>query len=414
MTPSPVPASARASTASPASGTSAASASITALLATCATAVPGLYRTHPRHNLSAIAAHVVDAYRDSGSDRGALRLGRRRRLAVLAVDGLGYRTAALTLTPPVLEPLTSGFPTTTAACLLTSVTGRPADEHGVVGVQYLHADGRHAVDCHTGRLTAPTSAAPARPTRPPVFPTMFETLAALGVATIALPGALGGLSPPVRRRLLRGCRTVAPPPGGPAAGTGGLAGAVTAVLDAVRHLASTGDEGLTWAYLDLDSHIHRHGTDAAVRAACRAVDRFAHRLSRDGVAVLLYSDHGLARSAPGPATRAVWREADSPRWCRLPAGGAGRVRWLYPHAGERDRLMRWLAGRMPAAVVTTPDQLAAWGLIRAGSVGQRRLGEVVLLAREPDFPAADATAAFEHGSMTADELLVPLAIWHPD
>ncbi|MGE5828134.1 MAG: hypothetical protein ACM30G_07165, partial [Micromonosporaceae bacterium] len=144
------------------------------------------------------------------------------------------------------------------------------------------------------------------------------------------------------------------------------------------------------------------------------IDAFAGQMSREGVAVLLYSDHGLASSAPTATTLATWAEADSPRWCRLPAGGAGRVRWLYPHAGQRDRLVGWLADRLPTAVVTTPERLARLGLVRAGSVGARRLGEVVLLARGPDFPAADPTAAFEHGSMTADEVLVPLAVWQPE
>jgi hypothetical protein len=379
-----------------------------ALLAECATAVPGLYRTHPRRNLGAVAAHVLDAYRGQRHELGRPRLGHRRRLVVLAVDGFGFATARQLLSPTRLEPLTSGFPTTTAPCLLTSVTGRAADEHGVIGVQYLHPDGRRTVDCHTGRLTRPRSVAPPRPTRAPALPTVFQRLAAFGVASVAVPGALAGLSPALRRRLLRGCRIEASP-----TGPTDLVDSVTAVLDGIGELARTGPAPLVWAYLDLDSHIHRYGTDPAVLAAGQAIDAFANRLRRDGVAVLLYSDHGLAPSAPGAQTMAVWREADSPRWCRLPAGGAGRVRWLYPHAGQRDRLVGWLAERLPGVVVTTPEGLADLGLIRAGSVGARRLGEVVLLAQGPDFPAADP-AAFEHGSMTVDELLVPLAIWQPE
>jgi hypothetical protein len=380
------------------------------LLAECATAVPGLYRTHPSRNLAAVAAHVIDAYRGSRRGHGRLRLDQRRRLVVLAVDGFGYATARQLLAPTVLEPLTSGFPTATAPCLLTSITGRAADAHGVIGVQYLHPDGRRTVDCHTGRLTPPRSAAPARPTRAPALPTVFQRLAALGIASVAVPGALAGLSPALRRRLLRGCHVDAPSTDQPT----DLSATVAAVLARVGDLARTDEAALTWAYLDLDSHIHRHGTDAAVHAAVRAIDAFARRLRREGVAVLLYSDHGLAPSAPDPRTLAVWAEADSPRWCRLPAGGAGRARWLYPHAGQRDRLVGWLTKWLPGVVVTTPARLAQLGLVRAGSVGARRLGEVVLLAQGPDFPAADPTAAFEHGSMTADELLVPLAIWQPE
>lgn len=370
--------------------------------------VPGLHHSHPRRNLAAVADRVIEAYRGGGP----LRLGRRRRLIVLAVDGLGYATAARTLHPAVLEPLTSGFPTTTVASLLTSLTGRPTDEHGVVGVRYLHGDGRRAVDCHTGLLSSPGSPAPARPTRSRRFATIFDTLAALGVTSVGLPGALTGLSAPIRRRLLSGCRLAAIGSSRAAPRDIDLADGVSAVLDlAERH--STSADRLTWVYLDLDTHLHSHGVDDAVYRACRAIDQFAERMSRAGAAVLLYSDHGVTPSAPGPDTLALWREADSPRWCRLPAGGAGRVRWLYPHVAQQDRVLR-LVRQLPSAVVATPEQLAGWGLIRAGSVAARRLGEVVLLAHGPDFPAADTAAAFEHGSMTADEVLVPLAIWHAD
>jgi hypothetical protein len=63
--------------------------------------------------------------------------------------------------------------------------------------------------------------------------------------------------------------------------------------------------------------------------------------------------------------------------------------------------------------VTRPDELAGWGLVSKGSVGQRRLGEIVMLAHGADFPVPDAAVRFEHGSMTADEVLVPLALWSP-
>ncbi|MGE5827312.1 MAG: alkaline phosphatase family protein, partial [Micromonosporaceae bacterium] len=236
-----------------------------AWLAECATAVPGLYHTHPRHNLTAVAAQIVDAYRG----QGRLRLGHRRRLVVLAVDGFGYATARQLLAPTALEPLTSGFPTTTASCLLTSITGRPADEHGVIGVQYLHADGRRTVDCHTGGLARPRSVAPARPTRAPGLPTIFQRLAGLGVASVAVPGALTGLSPALRRRLLRGARIEAV---SASADAHSLPDAVASALARVGDLIRSGAAELTWAYLDLDSHIHRHGTDSAVLTAGRAID----------------------------------------------------------------------------------------------------------------------------------------------
>ena len=59
----------------------------------------------------------------------------------------------------------------------------------------------------------------------------------------------------------------------------------------------------------------------------------------------------------------------------------------------------------------TSDELADLGFVAAGSVGQRRLGEIVLIATGADFPVPDPEMAYEHGSMTAEEVLVPMAIW---
>ena len=82
----------------------------------------GLYRRHPERNLGTVAAAIVSAYRETGP----VSLGPSRSLVVIAVDGLGYTHAATALEPDVMLPLTSEFPTTTIACLLTSVTGRAA------------------------------------------------------------------------------------------------------------------------------------------------------------------------------------------------------------------------------------------------------------------------------------------------
>jgi len=377
-----------------------------ALLTQVALPVPGLYRTHPRASLAAVPGYLTGAF----SGRGPVPLGRRRRLVVLAVDGLGYRFAAAGLRPDTIAPHTSEFPSTTVSCLLTSVLGRPAAEHGTIGVQHLHPDGLRAVNCLDGRLFTPTSAVPPRPSPVPDPPTVFAALAAAGIGTTALPNELSTVDAGVRDRLLRGCATVlAPEPA--RADPAGTVAAVGARIHAA--LAGTADV-LLWSYVDLDTHVHRYGMDPPARAAVAALDRLARELCREGATVLLYSDHGLARSAPTTATLAAFDRAADPRWCRLPPGGAGRVRWLYPHATHTGRVLDWLTGRLPGSVVTTPAQLAAWGLVTSGSAGQRRLGEVVLLALGPDFPAADPGAAFEHGSMTADEVAVPVATWHAE
>lgn len=388
-------------------------AEATDLLGQVTSPLEGLYRRHPQRNLAAIGTAIAASYRDEGP----VRLGRRRSLVVVAVDGLGYGYAHATLTSATLSPLISEFPTTTVACLMTSVTGERADHHGFVGVQYLHADGRSLVNCHDGSRTG-SGQASARPTRTPELSTIFDTLAGAGVAAFALPAELGGLHPDARDRLLHGARIIDP------ARTRPVRAGLPARADPVELVTAFGARidaalaaapgAMVWAYLDLDSHIHAHGFDQRAAAAMTALDALASRWRDGGTSVLIFSDHGLSPSAPSADTNAAWQAAASERWCRLPPGGAGRVRWLYPHPRRADRLGDQLAGQFADAVVVTSDQIAELGFVTAGSVGQRRLGEIILMATGPDFPVPDARTAYEHGSMTAQEVLIPMAIWSAD
>ena len=87
--------------------------------------------------------------------------------------------------------------------------------------------------------------------------------------------------------------------------------------------------------------------------------------------------------------------------------------WATSRVARRhaDRLSGLLGRQLTDAIVVTSDQLAELGYVVTGSVGQRRLGEIILIATGADFPVPDAGMAYEHGSMTAEEVLIPMAIW---
>ncbi|HET7015538.1 MAG TPA: alkaline phosphatase family protein [Streptosporangiaceae bacterium] len=376
------------------------------LLGEVSTPLAGLYRRHPQRNLAAIGDAILASYRNEGP----VRLGSRRSLVVIAVDGLGYSHARANLTTANLSPIISEFPTTTVACLMTSVTREPAFSHGFIGVQYLHPDGDRLVNCHDGSTTEAAEiaeTAPGRRTPTPTFQTIFDVLADTGVPAMALPNELAGLHADARDRLLHGARIA----GTALPATKDPVDLVAAFADELTAATAARPDTLIWTYLDLDSHIHRHGFDRQAALAMTALDELARRLHDAGTSVLVFSDHGLARSGPSQATRAAWAEATSARWCRLPPGGAGRIRWLYPQPSQADRLTDFAAGKFPDAVVVTSDQLAELGFVAADSIGQRRLGEIVLIATGADFPVPDPEVAYEHGSMTAEEVVVPMAIW---
>jgi hypothetical protein len=98
------------------------------------------------------------------------------------------------------------------------------------------------------------------------------------------------------------------------------------------------------------------------------------------------------------------------------ASGEGRFRWLHARPGTADDLLR-------AATDAHGDE--AWVVTRGQTIDegwfgpvvsppvQRRLGDVALVAHEPvSFDDAADTGPFplvcRHGSMTDDEVLVPL------
>jgi Type I phosphodiesterase / nucleotide pyrophosphatase len=371
------------------------------LLGQVETPVAGLHRPHPERNLAAVARAITGSFLGTGP----VRLGPGRSLVVVAVDGLGYEAAAVAFSSAELWPLTSVFPTTTVACLMTAVTGMPVGAHGFAGVQYLHADGCRVVNCHSGQVSG-FSEAMVRPTSRPDLLTVFDRLGAVGVPSKALPHELAGLPSEVTGRLLHGASVSRA-----GLGTADPNGLAVAFAERLTGTQAVERNTLTWAYLDFDSYLHRHGFDDRIAAGAAVLAELAQRLRDEGTSVLIFSDHGLTPSAPVPSTLQAWDAVAGERWCRLPPGGAGRVRWLYPHPGRAGALVAQLTGQFGDAFVTGPDELADLGLIAAGSIGQRRLGEVVLLATGPDFPVPDPGTGYEHGSLTAAEVLVPMAVW---
>jgi predicted AlkP superfamily phosphohydrolase/phosphomutase len=57
-------------------------------------------------------------------------------VVVMAFDGLGYDLASDVFSPDRLVPLTTTFPSTFVTAWATALTGRRADEHGLLGVQF--------------------------------------------------------------------------------------------------------------------------------------------------------------------------------------------------------------------------------------------------------------------------------------
>jgi Type I phosphodiesterase / nucleotide pyrophosphatase len=343
-------------------------------------------------------------------------LGRARRgVVVLAVDGLSYSAAvAGGWDRAELTGLDSTFPSTSTTGWLTALTGVGPDRHGVPGMIYRVPGRGMLLNAVTGRVLARGPADPGDRRLVVPQPTVFDRAGEAGVTCVAVPREIGWLTGRWAAALLHGALLVQGPDSAAltveAADPARLAGAVAAQIARVLADLPPGEPALLWVYVNLDDHVHRHGYDDAVLAAVTRLGDDAERWCAQGWTVLGHSDHGQVRCVPDPELRLAWSRIDNPVNCYLPAGGAGRVRWLYVRPERRDAVRNRLATALgDAGEVLTADRLAALGL--AGDTLRGRVGDLVVLATSERFPVPDETLRWEHGGTDEEERLVPLAIW---
>lgn len=363
----------------------------------------------------------------------------RRGVVVLAVDGVSHAAASSSWAGAEITFLTSTFPSTSATAWLTALTGRGPRVHGVPGMVYRV--GGTLVYAVTGERVAGTRGPrPDGAVRPQ--PTVFER--ATGARCLVLGRELDHLggewaaalvrgaapvsgvwrqdtdshSRPVHRAVGLGPADLAGQAGDPELLAETIIGGVTAVLTgpataarATAGTAGTAGTVLLWVYVNFDEYIHDHGYDGAVLAALRRLDGAARGWAEGGWTVVAHSDHGQVPVRPDPALAAAWAEVDDPRECELPAGGAGRVRWLHPRPGREDAVRARLSAALGgSAVVFAASELPLPPHLR---LPPERAGAVVAVAASPAFPVPNPRLRFEHGGLDVDEMVVPLGVWRP-
>ncbi len=322
------------------------------------------------------------------------------QVVFLVLDGLGWlqmqdrRSSLRGLSRMDARPITTVAPTTTATALTSISTGLPPGEHGVVGYRMM-IDGDVL-----NVLRWSNSKGDARETIPP------EVLQ-------PAPAFEGHRPPSVTRAEFRdsgftrvhlaGCRHV--PYRMPS----------TLVAEILRQVAA--GEPFVHAYYDgIDKVAHEYGLGAPYDAELVFVDRMVEFLIESlppGVALVITSDHGQVEVAERVVPLAP--EVES-----LLAGQSGeaRFRWLHAVPGGAAELLRVAADcHGELAWVVSRDQVVeeGWFGPKVLPLPAGRLGDVALVAREPvAFEDPADTGPFHligrHGSLTAEEVLVPLLV----
>ncbi len=330
---------------------------------------------------------------------------RSRQIVLLVVDGLGWEqlraraalAPTLTAADGIDQPITSVAPTTTA-CALTSITtgSRPCD-HGLLG--YRLAIGteilnvlRWTVGSDRARDARRTVPAHRFQPRPP-FATSPRPVPVVSKREF---GGTGFTAAHLGNSPLHGYSVQSSLP-----------------IEVGRLLRA--DERFVYAYYDgIDKVAHGSGLGAHYDAELRSVDRLVGDLVSElppGAVLVVTADHG--QIDVGPQVELLGRDVMSGVQF---ISGEGRFRWLHALPGAADDLEAAVLDRYGASTwVMSRDRLIDEGLF-GGPVPVdhlHRLGDVALLPHDSHAFVDPADTGenrlhSRHGSLTRDEMLVPL------
>lgn len=321
------------------------------------------------------------------------------QVVLLVLDGLGWNQLAERrhLTPNLSAlaggPLTTVVPSTTATALTSLTTGAAPATHGVVGYRIRLPAGsvlnvlRWTTPAGDARKRVPPSAVqrlePFAGTKPPIV--TRADFAGSGFTLAHLDGAR-----------LKGWR------------------AMSTLVVQVRRLLLD-DEPFVYAYYPgIDTVAHEYGFgeyyDAELSAADGLVGDVLDALPA-GAVLLVVSDHGQVHV--GERVKPVHPDVMA---LTSMLSGEGRFRWLHARPGTAGRLAdlaRGFHGDDAWVVTRSEIEEAGWLGGPASPETLARLGDVALVARAPvafldPADTGEMRLVSRHGSLTADEMLVPL------
>lgn len=351
---------------------------------------------------SALAALGVRGEHD------ALGLPPASRYCVVVIDGLGWN---LLRAHPVAAPflaslsgraITATTPSTTATSLTSLGTGLAPGRHGMLGYTTRAPGGN--VLFNALRWEPDLDPRAYQPN-----PTVIERAVAAGVAATV-----------VSERKFRNSGLTAAALRGPFRGANSYG---ERVATAVRALTSAerGAPALVYVYDgDLDYTGHGNGCGSpAWRYQLGVVDRFVEELADalpPDTVLVVTGDHGMVDVAP--ERRVDIDQVPALRDGVALVGGEARFRHVYTHEGAADDVRAsWREVLGDRAVVRLRDEAVAAGWFGAMDARNvERIGDVVVAMVGDN--AVEYTSVFPrearliglHGSLTDDEMLVPLLV----
>jgi hypothetical protein len=324
-------------------------------------------------------------------------IGREPRdVVILAIDGIPHELAVAHWKYAETSKMTSVFPTTSSTCWLSSLTGTNVSAHGIPGVAFRVANEElvnvfeYAGDLHV-----------------PMTGNVFSDAAAVGYEPWSILGDLEPYDCSWRTELLRDSRTLR----GHRFYTDPKLKCPEQICSVLRNVINPSIRGkshrqarLLWCFIDADQHIHKNGYDKDIICFLNEIEKLALELKDQGVLIIAHSDHGLVRTTHSCELQKYFEHLLARYACSM--GGAGRTRWLYVQSDRRNELWTELDRHMRSVMrVCASDEM-----FEKGSVAQKRVGEIVLIA-ESENCLTFSGHQFDHGSLLEVEVHVPLSQW---
>lgn len=356
--------------------------------------------------LAAVGLGAIVPGRLAEADRLRLSVPESRHVVVVLIDGLGKHQLearkghAPFLRSAVNDTITAGFPTTTAASLALLGTGQPSGRTGMTGYTVRNPE--------TGGLANLVSwqGAP-EPSRWQPMPSLLDLADRAGLKVLSL-GKAAFAGSGLTQAALRGGQFV---------GADRLSDRVDIAAQAAKA------PGITYCYWgELDAVGHKFGWQsgewvAALEEADSQLRRLAAALPR-GATMLLTADHGMV----DVLGEKRWDVAAVPDLSRDVEIVAGEPRASHVHLTDGvavdDAARRWQEVLGGFAVVLTRDEIIGTGLM--GSVAdahKERIGDLVVIMTGKASLVDSRTQTPQslnlvgmHGSLTREELEVPLAL----
>jgi len=415
------------------------------------------YDSHSLDRVPGTAAAALGVEFDRSLPAAAVPDGEYENVVVLLIDGYGWDRFQAGERPALLDrlaaagettPITSVYPTETAAAITSLNTGRTPAEHGLLGwnlrlpsvdrtVQTLPFLTRPADDARAAAAAEEDDTDPTAPRVPPEREAADLTSATDGAVdgTDLFDGRsvyerLGDAG--VESHAIQPSRIVGGPYGEVAtagAQRHGVDSVAAFALSIRRQLAAATEPTYVYAYWpNVDSAAHDAGTrspdyDAELAAVCAAVERELDRLddaTAEETLLVATADHGHRQSEPSAAVDlselpAVWENLarhDDGRPV-LPTGGPRNLH-LHVQPGAVDTVRAALAAAPFEARILDGQTAVDDGLFGTGDVSPKlreRAGDLIVVPESVGVWFGDEERKLDfvgqHGGQHPEETHVP-------